>query len=355
MIERMRTLAALVPLAVVACNQPPVVEIVAPAPDLLVTDHGSIVVQVLATDENLARLELLLDGQPADAFFDPATLPEDGECDDGCDLNLAWNAREAREGTHTITVIATDELDETDAADQVITFEDVPSATLTPNVVDQLGVGTLDVTVAVLDRGELTTELRIDGVVQPATLDGDCRYGCQIALPWDTTGLEGEHTIDFVVTDAGDRSATATQTFALGDIPYATAIEITGEQDNIGFGDLEVEIHLADADTGAFLGCSGQDHGMEHVDESNERYTVLAHFVDLTGARLTAAALAGRNLEISVMEDDNYPCPGQLDLIADDHVGTSAPVAAADLAGLAPMMFGNVLDLEMSSGRPYDR
>ncbi len=348
----MRTFLIAPVLALAACNQPPVVEITSPAASTTVSDHGSIAVNVRVTDENLSNLTLLLDGAPADAGFDLTTLPEDGECDDGCDLTIPWNANEAREGSHTISVVATDQDQAEGTAELTIAFEDVPTATLSGGA-DQLGVDEVGVAVQIIDRGELTTELAIDGVVVPATVTGDCRFGCQLAYPWDVSALEGEHTIDFIVTDAGDRSATGTQAVRVGALPYATAIEITGESDNIGFGYLEVEIHLADADTGAFLGCTGQSQGMEDVDSSDNRYPIMATFIDATGARLPATALAGRNLAISVTEDDDVGCPNAFALNIDDNVGTSAPVAAADLATIAPMTFGDVVYLELTSGRPY--
>lgn len=346
--------AALLLLTVAACNQPPVVEITSPAAEELITDHGTVAVVVHATDEDLADLTLLLDGAATDTVIDETTFPADGDCGDGCDVTLYWRGDEAREGARTLTVIATDEHDETGTADLALTFEDTPTATFAnPVSPDQLGVGMMNVRIAIQDRGDLTGEMLVDGEPVDAMLFGDCRFGCSFELPWDVSAISGEHVIDVTITDQDGRAATATQAVMLGDIPFVDAIEVTGEVDTLGFGDLEIEVHLSDADTGAFIGCTGEDQGLDAVDENDTRYDVLGVFVDSTGARLSGAALAGRNLIVRVMEDDNFACPGALDLISDDEVGVSAPVPAADLPGHAPMTFGGVTALELDLGRPY--
>src|SRR5689334_8732148 len=50
-------------------------------------------------------------------------------------------------------------------------------------------------------------------------------------------------------------------------------VEVTGETD---FGNLEVEVHVVDADTNEWLGCAGQDQGLENVDVSDVGYDVSA-------------------------------------------------------------------------------
>jgi hypothetical protein len=225
-----------------------------------------------------------------------------------------------------------------------------------PTEPDQLGVGTLTVEATIVDRSQVVPTLSVDGVVRhEGTLSGDCRYGCTLTWPWDTAGLEGGHDLAIIATDPFGRTASVAQSVELGDIPYASAIEITGETDNIGFGSLEVEIHLFDADTGAFLGCSGEHSGMESVDESNQRYPVLAWFQDTSGVHVPMSSLAGRNVRVDVIEDDAYPCPQTADLGADDPVGSSPATPAESFATLQPMSFQNVVYLELSAGRPYER
>lgn len=90
---------------------------------------------------------------------------------------------------------------------------------------------------------------------------------------------------------------------------HITDIEVTNEVDTLA-GALEIEVHLFDAVSHEHLGCSGQDHGLEHVDASDIPYAVDAYFVSTaTGLRLTQDDLIGRSVEVQVIEDDAEPCP----------------------------------------------
>jgi len=92
-----------------------------------------------------------------------------------------------------------------------------------------------------------------------------------------------------------------------GDQLRITEIEVTGETD---FGSLEVEVHLFDALDHTFLGCAGQDHGLEAVDLSDTTYAVSAYFRAPDFDReLDSFDLAGRTIEIQVVEDDDGACP----------------------------------------------
>ncbi len=88
-----------------------------------------------------------------------------------------------------------------------------------------------------------------------------------------------------------------------------TDIEVTGE---IDFGNLEVEVHLFDAVDHTFLGCSGQDNGLEQVDASDVPYAVSAYVraPDLD-RELGPVDLEGRAIEIQVIEDDTDRCPAR--------------------------------------------
>jgi hypothetical protein len=344
---------AVLAVLLAACNEAPVVEIAAPLDGALIDDHAPVVFDILVTDENLAAVALQLDGLDMDFTADPP-LPADGDCEGGCAMTLTWSGAEASEGTHVLSVLAYDQDDELDQADVSMTFEDTPTVTVvSPASIDQLGVQVVQVQAVIVDRSDVTAELRLDGEVVPATVHGDCRFGCDLAYEWDTTGFEGGHTFTIGAADPFGRLGAATTSMNVGDMPYATSIEITGETDNIGFGSLEVEVHLFDADTGAFLGCSGEHSGMEGVDESNERYPVLAWFQDRLGDRVPMSTLAGRNIRVQVIEDDAFPCPESADLGADDPVGSATGIPAASLATMDPMTFENVVYLELTAGRPY--
>ena len=126
---------------------------------------------------------------------------------------------------------------------------------------------------------------------------------------------------------------------------WITDVEVTNETD---FGALEVEVHLFDADSGAFLGCSGQDQGLRDVDASDVDYAVRAHFVDPGGTvRLTPDDLAGRSITIQVIEDDQDPCPfppGTLD----DVIGISDPVGGDAIGPDLPLAFDDVVSLHLA-------
>lgn len=90
-----------------------------------------------------------------------------------------------------------------------------------------------------------------------------------------------------------------------GDALRITDIEVTGETD---FGSLEVEVHLFDALDHTFLGCAGQGEGLEDVDASDVTYAVSAYFRD-SDFEIDPVDLAGRSIEVQVIEDDTDPCP----------------------------------------------
>ena len=99
-----------------------------------------------------------------------------------------------------------------------------------------------------------------------------------------------------------------------------TEIEVANESDSGTL--LEIEVHLFDARSGAFLGCSGERDGLGDVDRSGVAYLVTAFFGRAPGGAdlLTVDELVGRDLYAVVIEDDDEPCPvpsndGTLDAI----------------------------------------
>ena len=82
---------------------------------------------------------------------------------------------------------------------------------------------------------------------------------------------------------------------------------------------------------------------------------MLAWFQDTSGVHVPMTSLAGRNVRVDVIEDDAYPCPSSADLGANDRVGSSPATPADSFATMAPMSFQNVVYLELSAGRPYER
>lgn len=129
-------------------------------------------------------------------------------------------------------------------------------------------------------------------------------------------------------------------------------IEIANEDDSGTL--LEVEVHLFDAHSGLFLGCSGAGDGLEYVDETSVVYFPDATFVRAGGGRslLTVDELIGRDLFAVVIEDDDEPCPvptneGSFDLVTDDLIGESPTFRGEDLDVGVAFAFGNVVWLEL--------
>ena len=85
-----------------------------------------------------------------------------------------------------------------------------------------------------------------------------------------------------------------------------TEIEVFGVTDVQPLSDrLEVEVHMFDAVTQRFLGCSGQDSGLEEVDYSDVAYLVGATFQAPPNGQtdLTIDAVLGRDVYLVVVED----------------------------------------------------
>jgi hypothetical protein len=153
-----------------------------------------------------------------------------------------------------------------------------------------------------------------------------------------------------VATDGAGRTTTRQLDVILGDIAYVSAINVTGESD---FGSLEVEVHVRDAVTNAWLGCSGGGQGLEQVDLNNTTYNVVGWFSDANRRTVGIDQLAGRTLRLEVSEDDDNQCPGG-NGGGDDPIGSSGGIPAANLANLNTA-FGNVLVLSTRHGRPLAR
>ena len=99
-----------------------------------------------------------------------------------------------------------------------------------------------------------------------------------------------------------------------------TDLEVTGEND---LSLLDVEVHIFDQTTRTHLGCSGQDQGMESVDDNDIRYALEAVFVHGDESEVIDRDLLGRSIEMIVIEDDDLPCP-------------EPPGPDDDVIGLAP-------------------
>jgi len=135
-------------------------------------------------------------------------------------------------------------------------------------------------------------------------------------------------------------------------------IEVTRVTDGIT-ASLEVEVHLYEAGSNRFLGCSG----LLNVDRADSLYRVEAYFekLALSGSSLLRYdEVRDKNLYLVVSEDDRNPCPAEVDTIpdpnddfriADDLLGISAPFSGQLLQAPQNMSFGKVAHLQLTIKR----
>ncbi|HTJ47658.1 MAG TPA: hypothetical protein VL463_36430 [Kofleriaceae bacterium] len=349
----MRSFALLV-LIIAACDGPHLT-IQAPTAETVIDHHGDVPIDVTITGDHVARVELLIDGLPT--MFPPALeppLPDKGDCSNGCTGTLHWLSDEATIGAHELSLAAYDTGGKTGgAAPLALVFQDhLAAAFARPTAEDQRGAALVTVETAAQYRGDVSWDLTIDGGAPMSSPSKDCRFGCGLEVAWDTsTTAAGAHPIGFHAADDAGETIDGAMSITLGDIPWASAIEVHGVTDNLG-DNLEVELHLEDATTGADLGCTGQSQGMEQVDDDDIPYTIDARFVRRSdGALLDMNDLAGRTIRVHAIEDDDDPCPGNIGSF-DDDMGTSASVAPGNLPSVTGP-FGNVTSVTLNVGRPY--
>jgi hypothetical protein len=316
---------------------------------LVVDRHGDVALSAVVKG-SIGRIAVELDGASARTppTFEPP-LPAD--CGDGCTITVHWDGDEAGAGAHDLAVIAYDDAGHHGAAHVALDVRDrVTAAIARPVSLDLRGRAAATIVVHARYRGAVRGALTVDGGAAIAARADDCRDGCDLSFPIELAALRGgPHALAWTVTDGGGAIARGADTLVAGDMPWVSAIRVTGETDGPGTR-LEVEVHLEDADSGADLGCSGQDQGMGPVDYDDTDYAVRAWFVKPDGAPLGLDDLAGRRVRVHVIEDDSQPCPGPITR-DDDDMGRSAPVAPGALPSVRGG-FGEVVAITLAIGRP---
>ncbi len=332
----------------------PTFEILAPQDGALVTHHDLVRIDGRVTGNPIAGFDLHVDGVAAPGLLQVSGLPVGGDCFAGCDLTFHWDADAMREGTHTAQIEARDDQGAAASDSVAIRFEDAPQITfLRPSGGESRGATVTTIQAGIVDRGPgaITATLSIDGVTTPPVTFADCLAGCTLTRSWDTSTLAaGVHTLAVTASDAVGHTTTVQQQVVIADIPYITQINVN-ESD--GFGTLEVEVHLYDAVTDVWLGCSGDDFGLANVAVGNTLYNVQAWFVDASSRPLGVDQLAGRQLRVRVTEDDFQECPAR-PAQDDDEIADWEPIPAASLPSLSTS-HGNVLQLTTRTGRILTR
>ena len=132
-------------------------------------------------------------------------------------------------------------------------------------------------------------------------------------------------------------------------VPIVAGIEVH-EHDAFG-SNLEIEVHLYDADSGELLACSGDDNGLADVNEASVRYRTHAEFVrpyhEYETLRLRQ--VEDRALFVRVYEDDNARCPSPAGP-SDDFVGQSPVFYGDEFQRGIVMQFDDVAYLRLTLG-----
>lgn len=335
------------------------IAIVSPTNGYVVTHHDSIIMQVdVVGGIPVAELSLRVDGviEPSVAV----TPRPDGQTCDPCSFRLVWPAADVTEGSHVVEVSMLQDRTGTpregDAIEMI--FDDKPElANLTPaEGADLLGVGMLDVTAVVRERGLATATLAIDGIVQVPKSNDDCRRtGCTFTWPWDTTELPvGEHQLELVVSDGQSHTVTETRTVFIDDLVKVTSLRVTGISES---PTMEIEVYLFDDISNALLGCAGSAHGLGPVDQPDITYAVDARLIDTNGDPLRASDLAAHTLRFEVWEDDDAPvCPTFPAPAGNNLVGKSTGASLETWKSrTTPAAFGGVVELGVLIGRPLEQ
>lgn len=337
----------------------PEIAIVSPTNGYVVTHHEPIIMQVEVTGgATVAELSLLVDGR-----IDPSvaiTPRPEGQVCDPCSFRIVWSATDVAEGSHVIEVTSLpDRLGSEPQGDTIeVLFDDKPElADITPvNGEDLVGVGIVDVRVAVRERGQATATLAIDGITQaPKTSDECRRTACMFEWPWDTRDLPaGEHELEIVVSDGASHTVTDTRTVHIDDLVKVTSLQVTGISES---PTMEIEVYLFDDTTNELLGCAGSAHGLVSVDAPDVHYNVDARLVNAAGSPLHAADIATRSLRFEVWEDDDIPvCPEPVSPAGNNLVGKSTGASLETWkARTTPAAFGMVVELGTFIGRPLEQ
>lgn len=340
-------------------DRPPaaIVVITAPEDGVVITDHEPVVLTVEVANASVTKLELVVDG----AILPGVTvspLPAGAACAP-CTFQLTWDAVQADEGPNVATVLVYGDSpsDPVGYADLALAFDDTPEITAAIPAAneDLTGVGMLDVTLGVKDRGATTVTLAIDGTLVGTEQRPSCKTGCSLRWPWDTRALPaGMHDLTFTVSDSKGHVVEQTHTVKLDDVITITAMQVTGMTDESGT--LEIEVYVFDNVTNKLLGCVGSAGGLGPVDASDVRYNLNATLIDLAGDTLGSLALAPNAVRFEVWEDDDTPvCPTALNPSGNDLVGVSPARTAAQWKATTMSTFGNVTELRAVFERPLQR
>jgi len=187
-----------------------------------------------------------------------------------------------------------------------------------------------------------------NGCSGPETIPPDDLIGA--SLPFNGSELDSAKVISF----GGVTHLKLGRTDLRPPSPAVKINEIEVKNLTDGIGSLEMEVHIYEAGTDRFLGCSGQLNGLQPVDVSGRLYAVNARFtLDQSRQRnVTYFDIRDKNIYVVTIEDDEFPCPCPPDYGSfglDDLVAISAPFPGTELFQTKELRnLGNLTLLTMS-------
>ncbi len=125
-------------------------------------------------------------------------------------------------------------------------------------------------------------------------------------------------------------------------------IQVLEQEGYFADPNLEIEVHMYEAETGKFIACSGAIQGLFNVDDTNRFYSVDAPFTKPDYGFLTIADITEKMIYLLVIENDDLEeCPTPFQSGFDDVVGRSDSFCGCDLATTQSMSFENVPRLDI--------
>jgi hypothetical protein len=207
--------------------------------------------------------------------------------------------------------------------------------------------------------------IAVDGVEVDRILPEVCEMRCSMRFEWVTLDFDdGVHTLSASAVDMAGNVGQVSRNVELATGLGVDFIHITNHPDDGAFdAELEVEVHLRDADDDELVACTGGREGMAKVDFDDVAYDDVSSFFILPDeSPLLPEDVQDRMLVAVVVEDDEIPCPAPENSdatsffgdTADDLIARTMPFEGALLTegeGLTFEDVDDVVEMHLGPGR----